>query len=227
MDQVKIGAFLKELRKRKKLTQEQSAEKLGVSGRTISRWETGSNMPDIGMLVVLADFYEVSIPEIIAGERKSENMNQETRETAAAMAEYSRNEGKVGKLKAIGYLTVAFGVFIILSALAVFPSDSSWGSIYAVLGSVIVLIGVYFSIRTVLTKRIWRVWTLFGCAVLLLGFFTVSDYIAVTQFNQVPRFRYVTSYDSRNPDQLVHKTLFFTVVQKNPGTKDEQVYIVK
>ncbi|MBR3585004.1 MAG: helix-turn-helix domain-containing protein [Oscillospiraceae bacterium] len=227
MDQIRIGAFLKELRKEKELTQEQLAEKLNVSGRTVSRWETGSNMPDIGMLVELADFYEVSIPEIIAGERKSEIMNQDTRETAVAMAEYSRNEVKVGKLKVIGYLTAAFGLFIIISALAIFPSDSSWGSIYATLGSIILLIGVFFSIRTVLMKRSWRVLILVGCAVLLFGAFTVSDYIAVTQFNQVPRFRYETSYDSRNPDQLVHKTLFFTVVQKNPGTKDEQVYIVK
>ena len=227
MDQIRIGAFLKELRKEKELTQEQLAEKLNVSGRTVSRWETGSNMPEIGMLVELADFYEVSIPEIIAGERKSEIMNQDTRETAVAMAEYSRNEVKVGKLKVIGYLTAAFGLFIIISALAIFPSDSSWGSIYATLGSIILLIGVFLSIRTVLMKRSWRVLILVGCAVLLFGAFTVSDYIAVTQFNQVPRFRYETSYDSRNPDQLVHKTLFFTVVQKNPGTKDEQVYIVK
>ena len=68
MDQIRIGAFLKALRKEKGLTQEQLAEKLAVSGRTVSRWETGSNMPDIGMLVVLTDFYGVSIPELINGE---------------------------------------------------------------------------------------------------------------------------------------------------------------
>ncbi|MBR3514947.1 MAG: helix-turn-helix transcriptional regulator, partial [Lachnospiraceae bacterium] len=47
MDQIKIGTFLKTLRKEKNLTQEQLAEKLGVSNRTVSRWETGTNMPDI------------------------------------------------------------------------------------------------------------------------------------------------------------------------------------
>ena len=97
MDQIKIGIFLKELRKEKKLTQEQLAEKLNVSGRTVSRWETGSNMPDIGMLVEMADFFDVSIPEIVSGERKSENMNKETRDTAVAMAEYGRNAVKIGK----------------------------------------------------------------------------------------------------------------------------------
>ena len=57
MDQIKIGAFLKVLRKEKNLTQEQLAEQLGVSGRTVSRWETGNNMPDISLLVEIAEFY--------------------------------------------------------------------------------------------------------------------------------------------------------------------------
>lgn len=69
--------------------------------------------------------------------------------------------------------------------------------------------------------------TVLGCVCLLFGAFALSDYIAVTQFSQVPRFRYATSYDSRYPDQLVHKTIFFTAVQKNPGTENEKVFIVK
>ena len=227
MDQIRIGAFLKTLRKEKELTQEQLAEKLSVSGRTVSRWETGSNMPDIGMLVELADFYGVSIPELINGERKSENMNQETRDTAIAMAEYSQVTAKTGKQKTIGILLLAFGLFIIISALSVFPSESSWGSIYATLGSIILIAGLYLIIRPLVAKRAARLSLIFGCAVLLFGAFTLSDYIAVAQFHQVPRFRYETVYDSRNPDQLLHKTLFFTAIQQNPGTPEERVYILK
>lgn len=227
MDQVKIGVFLKELRKEKGLTQENLAEQLNVSNRTISRWETGSNMPDIGMLVEIADFYDVSIPEIIDGERKSENMNQETRDTAIKMAEYSKNEVKAGKQKVIGYLMSVFGIFIIVSALAIFPNESSWGSIYSIIGSIILVIGIYLTTKPVLVKRSLRVLIVVASIVLLFGAFTVSDYITVTQYNQVPRFRYETYYDSRQPDQLIHKTLFFTVVQKNPGTEYETVEIVK
>jgi len=227
MDQVKIGSFLKELRKEKNLTQEKLAEQLHVSNRTVSRWETGSNMPDIGMLVEIADFYDVSIAEIINGERKSEKMNQETRDTAAAMAEYSRNEVKNGKLKVVGILLAAFGLFVIISALMMFPSESSWGSIYSILGSIILVVGVYFIIRRLVAKRSLRLLTIVGCILVLFGAFTISDYIAVKHFHQVPRFRFVTSYDSRNPDQLVHKTLFFTVIQKYPGTEKEEVYIVE
>ena len=62
MDQKQIGSFLKELRKERKLTQEQLAEKLNVSGRTVSRWETGNNMPDISLLLEISELYDVSIP---------------------------------------------------------------------------------------------------------------------------------------------------------------------
>lgn len=92
MDQVKIGNFLKELRKEKDITQEQLAEALNVSGRTVSRWETGRNMPDISILVDIADYYDISIPEIISGERKSEIMNEEERKIAETMSDYATTE---------------------------------------------------------------------------------------------------------------------------------------
>ena len=62
MDQKKIGSFLRELRKEHGITQEQFAEKLGVSAKTRARWETGSNMPDISLLSEIADYYDVGIP---------------------------------------------------------------------------------------------------------------------------------------------------------------------
>ncbi len=92
MDQIRTGAFLKTLRKEKDLTQEQLAEQLGVSARTISRWETGSNMPDISLLVEIAEFYNISVTELIDGERKSEEMNEEVKEVAGKMADYAGTE---------------------------------------------------------------------------------------------------------------------------------------
>lgn len=94
MDQQKIGSFLKQLRKEKNLTQEQLAETLNVSGRTVSRWETGSNIPDLSILVELADYYDVDIREIINGERKSEKMENELKDTLTQVAEYSNTEKK-------------------------------------------------------------------------------------------------------------------------------------
>lgn len=95
MNQKKIGSFLKELRKEKGITQEEFAENLNVSGRTVSRWETGVNMPDISLLVDIAEFFNVSIPEIINGERKSEIMEKEVKEVAEAMSNYAGAEKSV------------------------------------------------------------------------------------------------------------------------------------
>ena len=92
MDQIKIGTFMKELRKEKGMTQEQAAERLNVSNRTVSRWETGTNMPDISLLLEIADLYGVSIPELIDGERKSEKMNEEVKEVASKMSDYAEAE---------------------------------------------------------------------------------------------------------------------------------------
>lgn len=227
MDQIKIGAFLRELRKQRELTQEQLAQRLNVSARTVSRWETGSNMPDIAMLVEIADFYSVTIPQIINAERISDNMNQETRQTAVAMAQYSKNETRKNGCTVAGILLAAFGAFIIVTALAMFPSESSWGGIYAVFGGVPLLVGIYLLLHRLVARRIYRVLIVLGCAIQLFASFMLMDYVAVTQLNQVPRFRLSTSYNSQAPNQLVHKTIFFTAVQDNIDTRDERVYILQ
>lgn len=69
MDTKKIGMFLKELRNEKGMTQEQLGEKIGVSNKTISRWETGNYMPPVDCLNMLSDIYNISINEILGGER--------------------------------------------------------------------------------------------------------------------------------------------------------------
>ena len=81
MNQEKLGRFLKQLRMEKQLTQEKLSETLGVSRRTVSRWETGNNLPDLSILVELADFYDVDLKEIFAGERNHNMMNEEEKDT--------------------------------------------------------------------------------------------------------------------------------------------------
>ena len=119
MDQKKIGTFLKELRKEKGITQEQFAEHLGTSGRTISRWETGNNMPDISLLIEIAEFFDVSIPEIINGERKSESMNKESKEVAETLSEYAtaEKEKMIKDIRTYSIMgTVALIIYFILDA---------------------------------------------------------------------------------------------------------------
>ena len=126
MDQKKIGRFLKELRKEKDITQEQLAEKIKVSGRTVSRWETGSNMPDISLLADLADFYDVSISEIIDGERKSEQMNEELKETVIKVTDYTETNNarllkRVRIIGITGVITILIAMVMDAGGLAVSP----------------------------------------------------------------------------------------------------------
>ena len=69
MDMVKIGEFLKELRKEQGLTQAQFGEKIGVTNKTVSRWENGNYLPSVDMLKILSDEFGVTINEILNGER--------------------------------------------------------------------------------------------------------------------------------------------------------------
>lgn len=72
MDMQKIGSFLAELRKEKNLTQDELGAQIGVTNKTISRWETGNYLPPVEMLQTLGDNFGVSINEILNSERISD-----------------------------------------------------------------------------------------------------------------------------------------------------------
>ena len=117
MDQQKIGEFLKTLRKDKNLTQEELADKMNVSRRTVSRWETGSNLPDLSILVELADLYDVDMREIFNGERKNETMDKDLKETMLMAADYTDdNMKKVMKRMQLMFIgaTVCGALYILL-----------------------------------------------------------------------------------------------------------------
>ena len=129
IDQIKIGRFLRDLRKEKELTQEQLAEKFGVSSRSVSRWENGNTMPELGILVELADYYEVDIKEIIDGERKSEIMKKEEKDTLRKVADYAEAEKKlVVKRRCIvtfvGTLVCALSIMVGYIVFPTLPEDS-------------------------------------------------------------------------------------------------------
>ena len=152
MDLVKIGKFLQELRREKGLTQEQLAEKTGVARRTVSRWETGSNMPDMDILIELSDLYSVDLREILSGERKSEQMNEELKETVLQIADYG-NEEKMRLVRRMHWLFIAglvgFIVFLIITLLGLDSTPPYEGIGGFGLGSAfgMIIIGVIFTSR--------------------------------------------------------------------------------
>ena len=96
MDQKKTGNFLKQLRKEKSLTQEQLAEMLNVSSRSVSRWETGCNMPELSILAELSAFYNVDMKEILNGETNNEVNTMVTFESFTHNGSREINEDSFG-----------------------------------------------------------------------------------------------------------------------------------
>ena len=132
MDLKQVGSFLKRLRNEKGLTQEELAEYLNVSNRTISRWETGNNMPDISILVEIAEFYATTIPEILRGERNNKSMNNEVKETVLKVAEYSNEEKKKSAKIVIIYFVC--GIIALIINLVLNLLEKSEGSLGPLIG---------------------------------------------------------------------------------------------
>ena len=118
MDLVKIGECLRDLRKEKGLTQEQLAEQFNVSRRTVSRWETGTNMPDMDVLIQLADFYEIDMRALLEGNLVKEKTNSETKETVQRVEKYHQEKYKAFK-RVVIRIMIIIGIVLILFSIPV------------------------------------------------------------------------------------------------------------
>lgn len=152
MDQKKIGYFLRKLRNEKGLTQEQFAEIIGVSNRSVSRWENGVNMPDFDLLMQIAEYFDVHIEEILDGERKTPILEKETKNTLLKVADYSTNENIIFS-KRLNYIFLmglaAYIVYMLidiqhLTAIPLYNNIASF-ALGLVLG--VLLVGVLYTSR--------------------------------------------------------------------------------
>ena len=95
MDQVKIGKFIAECRKNANLTQMQLAEKLNITDRAISKWETGKSLPDSSIMLGLCDILGISVNELLSGENIIiENSNQKNEQLLLDMAKELEQKNK-------------------------------------------------------------------------------------------------------------------------------------
>lgn len=79
MDQIKIGRFIAKMRKEESYTQRQLADILGISDKTVSKWETGNGLPDVSLMMPLCDSLHISVNELLSGERLTDSEYQTRR----------------------------------------------------------------------------------------------------------------------------------------------------
>lgn len=90
MDLIQIGKFMAQLRKEQGFTQEQLGNKIGVTNKTVSRWETGTYLPPAEMLLALSDIYSVTINELLSGKRlDATEYKQEAEKNILEISKYS------------------------------------------------------------------------------------------------------------------------------------------
>ena len=111
MDMLKVGVYLKKLRNERNLTQEDVAEKFGVTRRTVSRWETGNNLPDIDILIELSDFYDIELKELLQG-GINKNMDNKEKETVILVDDY--HKAKNDKVYRITLVYLILGIVCLI-----------------------------------------------------------------------------------------------------------------
>ena len=222
MNQEKIGKFICKCRKNKNMTQQDLAELLGVSDRTIGNWENGRNMPDLALFKPLCDELDITLNDLMSGEVVSKKEYQEKLEENIVNTINFTNKKIKDKNNFIGLMLIIFGIFITISAMAIFPSESSWGAIYSVIGAMASLIGV--SKFTKKLSYIKRIICNFGYFIIFIAMLFVIDYIGVININQAPRFCLAKV---TGEDVIYYDTLFYDVIRCNKDSSNETYKIIK
>lgn len=220
MNQSDIGKFISSLRKKKKLTQSELAEKLGVSVKSVSNWENGRNMPDLSLFKPLCNELGITVNDLISGEIVDDKKYKEVAEdNIIKTIDYSNKNIRNSK-KVISLSFIVFGVLLTNMALTIIPSESSWGSIYSVIGCLISIIGFFRLInKCSWVKRILYSIVYFVIYVIML---IIIDYVSVISNNQAPRFSYLKIYDD---NMILYRAFNYDVYRINVN-KSSEYYII-
>jgi len=150
MDQIIIGKFIAEERKRKSYTQKQLAEILGISDKTISKWECGNGFPEISLLMPLCKELGMSVNELLSGERLSEDDYKKKAEENMVnfIREKEDNKKKMQLTVVTGVIsTVAFFTLIIVVSVYTDVISMPAKVLLSVIACAVFVVGLYFAMQ--------------------------------------------------------------------------------
>ena len=141
MNQVKIGRFIAECRKKENLTQMQLAEKLNITDRAVSKWETGKAMPDTSIMLELCEILKISVNDLLCGEKiEMENKNPKNEQLLLDLSKELENRNQ----------TIWTAMWVIMAV------------------SMIALFGGIFLVAFLVPEEVWQVVAIFGLCVIFL-----------------------------------------------------------
>ena len=215
MNQEKIGKFILEMRKKKNLTQAELAEKLGVSEKSVSNWENARCMPDLSLFKPLCDILDITINDLMSGEKISkEDYQEKFEENIINTINYSnKKETEVNKKKFITLIIFSY-LMLIISAFYIKP-DFVLGQLYFIASttSIIVLLNKLIKNSTIIKKIIINI----VCILMICLTLTGLDYFKISHNNDEPYFAY---YKEISENVEIYKTLFANIYIVNNKTWD-------
>ena len=144
MDQIKIGKFIAECRKKNNLTQMQLAEKLNITDRAISKWENGKSMPDSSIMLDLCNELKISVNELLSGEMiEMKDYNKKTEELLLKLAKQDelKNKKLMTSMWTILCISVIFYIGILYLALSTLEEGILLGTVICVSTIIFVIAG--------------------------------------------------------------------------------------
>lgn len=203
MNQEKIGKFISECRKNKKITQSELAEQLGVTDRSVSNWENGKNMPDLSLFKPLCEIFNITINELLSGEKIKANYQERLEENIINTINYSHKKIEQ-KNQLIGLLLLLFGVFISILGLMAFNPDSHACFFSMIIGVIFSIIGFFKLIR--IKSYLKKLFVFIICLGGYLSMILFFDYLGVAYNKRPPIFsKTITTID----DTIYYDTIFF------------------
>ena len=153
MDQIKTGKFIARCRKEKKLTQAQLAERLSITDRAVSKWETGKSMPDASLMLELCETLHISVNELLCGKRLNELEERKESEQNTLAMFMAKNE--LENLRILTELLIFIGIIITMTLTSVVADTAIQKMITLAVGCFVWGYGIYMRIR--LGKAINRI----------------------------------------------------------------------
>ena len=148
MDQLKIGRFIAQCRKKANLTQMQLAEKLGITDKAISKWERGIAMPDTSIMLELCDILCISVNELLSGEKINMDHNQKNEQLLLDMAKELEKKNKTVWNAMWTIMTVSIiGLIGGLAIIAFFMPEGPWMLVAILTLCVVFLIPCFYALK--------------------------------------------------------------------------------
>ncbi len=220
MNQEKIGKFIATCRKEQNLTQEQLAEKLGITYKAVSKWECGKGLPDASIMMELCKILKITVNDLLSGEKvDKEHYQKKLEQNIIDTIDYT-DKKVTKKNKSIAMMLMIVGLGLTFIAFTIFPSESSWGSIFSVIGLIISLIGFSKIIKK--ASYLKRILYNFLYVIAFLITLLIIDYSCVVLNKVPPRFSYLKETGDA---MIVYKAPFYNVYRINRNTKNEY-YII-